>query len=174
MVGEDWHHLSLCPSNHALGCGTSSWGAVPSILGLSLLCNPGGLAVFYLVDICYYFLSVAVPIDSSYLFTYICLYSSLIGGKELVEPIKGGSSFQSVLLQVVLNQDINSFCLGNLSNIMTGYLLHTCYDEQTETVLGSTNTAEKELTHFFQVCIFCLSSGSGSKHVVCVPPHQWP
>lgn len=33
---------------------------------------------------------------------------------------------------------------------MTGYLLHTCYDEQTETALGSTNTAEEELIHFFK------------------------
>lgn len=61
----------------------------------------------------------------------------------MVEPIKGGSSLQTVLLQVVLNEDTNSFCLGI-------NLLHTCYDEQTETALGSTNTAEEELIHFFK------------------------
>lgn len=37
---------------------------------------------------------------------------------------------------------------------MTGYLLHTCYDEETETVLGSTNTAEEELIHFFKFAFF--------------------
>lgn len=104
----------------------------------------------YLVDICCYFLTVAVPVVSKLTFSLMstCIHHLL------VEPIKGGSSFQSVLLPVVLNQDTNSFCLGILSNIMTGYLLHTCYDEQTETVMGSTNTAEEELMHFFKSAFF--------------------
>lgn len=38
MVGEDWHHLSLCPSNHALGCGELSWGALPAFW-VSLFCG---------------------------------------------------------------------------------------------------------------------------------------
>lgn len=56
---------------------------------------------------------------------------------------------------------------------MTGDLLHTCYDRQTERMLGSMTAIEQELIHFFKT-ILCLSACSGSKHNYCVTPLQWP
>lgn len=54
---------------------------------------------------CYGCLLLFSLLVNCYFSRYICSYSFLFGGKGLVEPIKGGTSFQGVLLQIILNQD---------------------------------------------------------------------